>query len=117
MPDTVAHREQAEHNLRMYDSMDRSAYSDWAATVLFYAALHYVDAFLARKLHYHPRGHADRDKLLHTVHALKKIRVEYRELKDCSHNARYSPPYRPAPRELNQLRTLNIPAVVRTATS
>ena len=115
MPDAATHREQAEHNLRMSDSMDRAAYGDWAATVLFYAALHYVDSFLARTLNYHPSNHADRDKQIHTIHPLRKIRVEYRELKDSSHNARYSPPHRPNQRELNQLRTINVKAVVRIA--
>ena len=49
MPNRSAHLAQAEHNETLYSHLDQSAptYADWQVTSLFYAALHYVDAYLA----------------------------------------------------------------------
>lgn len=116
MPSENAHLGQAEHNLALYDGLDRKKYSDWASTVLFYSALHYVDAYLARNLGVHPNGHADRDKYINTVVALKAARNDYRELKDYCHNARYAPPTRYDEAALQDMKDLNLNAVIKAVT-
>lgn len=89
MPDTRVHLNQADHNERFFDSFDRTTYSDWAITVLFYAALHYVDAFLAHAGFTYPGGHPTRDGLVNSVTQLRTISSEYFRLKNRSSSARY----------------------------
>src|SRR5437762_2448334 len=45
MPGTQDHLDQAQHNEQFFAKIDPSVNGDWAVTVLFYAALHYVDAY------------------------------------------------------------------------
>ena len=45
MPQPTEHIAQAEKNERLYDSLLGTEFNDWAITGLFYAALHYVDAY------------------------------------------------------------------------
>ena len=89
MPGTQVHLNQAEHNERFFGSFDRPVYNDWAMTVLFYAALHYVDAFLAHVGFADPGGHGTRDSYISSVAQLRVIHLEYFRLKNRSTNARY----------------------------
>lgn len=97
MPDTRVHLDQAEHNERFFGSFDQTTYSDWAVTVLFYAALHYVDAFLAHAGFKYPGGHHTRDGLVNSVTQLRTISTEYFRLKNRSSSARYYSSRFPAP--------------------
>lgn len=115
MPVESAHVGQAEHNLKCFDSLDKKVFSDWAATTLFYSAIHYVDAYLARVLSVHPGGHGDRDTYVNRMADLSKVRSDYRELKDYCHNARYRPPTRYSEAELGDMRT-NLEAVIVAVT-
>jgi hypothetical protein len=65
------------------------AYLDWQVTCLFYAALHYVDAYLIATTPggVRPQGHADRGRQAATV--LPAQMLDYRELRDRSEDARY----------------------------
>jgi hypothetical protein len=56
--------------------------------MLFYAALHYIDAFLAGK-NMHPMDHAHRDEEIHNNGSISDIYRDYRRLKDMSKQARY----------------------------
>lgn len=58
---------------------------------MFYAALQYVDAYLATK-NIHPPDHGERTKLIHADVKFKPIRWDYRDLKNESRTARYEPP-------------------------
>ena len=40
------HLKQAEHNEKLANSLSQGPYLDWAVTVYFYAALHYMTAIL-----------------------------------------------------------------------
>jgi hypothetical protein len=91
MPARDDHLHQARHNVKFHASIDKSAFRDWAATSLFYAALHYIDAFLADRRNIHPPKHKERDNLIATISELKPIFVSYAALKDGSFNARYNP--------------------------
>ncbi len=57
-------------------------------TILFYSAVHYVDAFLAGK-NYHPRNHDARDAEIENNGSITGIYRDYRRLKDQSEAARY----------------------------
>jgi uncharacterized protein (UPF0332 family) len=61
---------------------------DWAVTMLFYAALHYIDAFLAGK-NLHPLNHSLRDEEIEKNGSIAEVYRDYRRLKDMSRAARY----------------------------
>jgi hypothetical protein len=64
---------------------------DWAVVMLFYSALHYIDAFLAGK-NVHPMSHKQRDEEIERNGSLSEIYGAYRRLKDLSRAARYEIP-------------------------
>jgi len=51
MPSSLTHKQQAQHNEEFIASFDLDAtpYLDWVVTAIFYAALHFVDSYLATK--------------------------------------------------------------------
>ncbi|HLF76295.1 MAG TPA: hypothetical protein VJB57_02280 [Dehalococcoidia bacterium] len=54
----------------------------------FYAALHWVDAFLAQS-RIHPKTHDERARYVLRVQQLSSIRLQYRTLETRSREARY----------------------------
>ena len=89
MPDKDTHIAQAHHNAAFRDTIDNSVYSDWAVTVIFYEALQYVDALLARLGNTHPGAHDIRDNEINGRRELQPIARFYFRLKNRSRNARY----------------------------
>ena|SRR5437879_869497 len=89
MPATPEHLDQARRNEGFFASIDLSVYGDWAATVLFYTALHYVDAYLATEGHVDPGDHDARDTLMKDFAPTRAIWREYCRLKNHSRSARY----------------------------
>jgi hypothetical protein len=94
LPSEETHVQQACHNRRLARTISRSDYPDWAATVIFYAAVHYVEAVLARHAappDDQPSSHADRMRAMNNDlrHFTKRVRRCYRRLLDKSHDARY----------------------------
>ena len=65
MPSRLTHRQQAQHNEEFIASFDLDAtpYLDWVVTAIFYAALHFVDSYLATK-DIHLSSHRGRDSLI-----------------------------------------------------
>jgi hypothetical protein len=61
---------------------------DWAVTGIFYAALHYIEVFLATQSVHSP-AHCSRETLFRRFPQLNPIYSEYRTLKDDSEGARY----------------------------
>ncbi len=88
MPTKAEHISKAELNEAFADTVSRTSYLDWAVTVLYYAALHYVDSVLAVSGE-HPTKHKDRHPLIRTNATLRTIHGEYRTLETLSWNARY----------------------------
>ncbi len=88
MPITEDHIAFAEHNEKFVGSfdLDSTVYTDWVVTGMFYAALHYVEAYLAL-LGEQPEDHRARDS--HVKRHMPEIGKDYRRLKDDSINARY----------------------------
>ena len=69
-------------------TLENQAKIDWALVILFYAALHYVEAYLAT-VGQHLRNHAARDSFVGRDARLRAIFSEYQDLKYYGYNARY----------------------------
>lgn len=91
MPNENQHLIQARHNEDFVQYLiDTIRFGDWAATGIFYAAVHYVEAaFDARLNGFHTFSHAVRDYNLSRVLPDPRGRLEYRRLKSASMLARY----------------------------
>jgi hypothetical protein len=61
---------------------------DWCIAVLFYAAVHYVDAYLEARSK-RAQIHAERERAIADDAILPQIWDDYRELKRMSREARY----------------------------
>jgi hypothetical protein len=98
MPSEQSHREQAEYNEQAAASI-RDTSPDWAVTMCFYAALHWVEWYakvrgdeLERQYQNYPSPH---DRLLAYVFDIAKNRQyrdldkAYNDLKNASQTARY----------------------------
>lgn len=101
MPELDRHLPQAERNESAADAMATlpNRHPDWEVTMLFYSALHYVDAFLATR-GLHPRTHFERNDLLSN---LTDISEYYHILFMRSMNARYHI-YQFTPPEVDRIR-------------
>jgi uncharacterized protein (UPF0332 family) len=90
MPARDNHLHQAQHNEAFVVSLnlDSTDYLDWAVTGIFYAALHYIESFLATQ-NIHSSTHASRDRVFQQQQNLKPIYNQYRILKTRSESARY----------------------------
>jgi hypothetical protein len=99
--DRQSHLDIAGRNETFLKTIDESAHGGWAVVVRFYAALHYVDAFLANT-HAHPGAHAKRRKLVGAQ--LPQADTPYRMLQDASEDARYNGT-QPSPAELATSKT------------
>lgn len=89
MPSKAAHCGKAAQNDHFVSTLG-NPFWDWAVTGKFYAALHYVEAYLATKRPpVHSRNHAVRDSNIHEDKVLNAVYVDYRELESECHDARY----------------------------
>lgn len=88
MPTKSQHLRQATHNEKFFDDFDltHSEFTDWAVVVLFYSALHYVEAFFAQHK-IHCNTHAQRDPEINK--RLSGLYIEYSDLKNDAVEARY----------------------------
>ena len=62
---------------------------DWAVVVAFYAALHFVQAYLWEAQRYVPRRHDNMREAVRDTYQLRSARQEYARLLDRSWQARY----------------------------
>ena len=90
----TSHLSQADKNEKFYLAICSSnalseQFTDWAVVVLFYSALHYVDAFLDTE-EIHPRTHTERNRLVSRKHQISDIYPNYLSLHDRSIDARYN---------------------------
>ncbi len=86
--------DQARHNERFLTTFDLSVspYLDWAVTVIFYAALHYLRALAAIYGFTGISSYVDEDRTFARLSVLRRnagIYADYRQLKDDSRAARY----------------------------
>lgn len=107
---------QAAKNLELARFLRREQpeYLDWATTCLFYAAIHYVNAFLTHEHSDIPRRHNSdagdgRTNIVQQHAMLRQIYIDYRHLDDKSRDARYELRMPPKPEFDERL----MPAFVR----
>ena len=83
------HLRQAEHNRDVADALSQNnpVSLQWAVTCIFYAALHYVNAYLSYRIGRTPVNHGDRDAYV-SLH-MRTVFKDYRWLKTKSEAARY----------------------------
>lgn len=64
---------------------------EWALVIAFYAAVHYVNAYLWEKLNYQPTDHATRAAAVARDATLRPISPAYVRLRELAFEARYRP--------------------------
>ena len=94
MPSESQHLNQADRNESCFQSLtslNPSRFTEWEVVTLFYSALHYMEAYLARnnKINPHPKKHAQRKTEISRHAELDSIVENYFSLHDYSANARY----------------------------
>jgi hypothetical protein len=83
------HKLKAANNEALAASLP-DQFVDWAVVALFYAAVHYVEAHLAKHAPpVHSANHDKRDNNIASSRVLKPLWKNYRELKNQSRLARY----------------------------
>lgn len=92
MPTKNQHLQKATHNENFLNALDISTtiYLDWLVTIAFYAALHFVDAYIALTYSKHPSKHQVRDNYIVKDTKLKRIIDGYWDLKNDSRQSRYN---------------------------
>jgi hypothetical protein len=91
LPNKDEHIKKAEENEAFVSTIQPNSQPeiDWTLVILFYAAVHYVEAYLFVKWGTHVRSHTTRDKYFGKEASLKKIFASYSHLKYYGYNARY----------------------------
>lgn len=122
--DTKFHIGKAERNEQFFQSSNlrTSPFNEWGVTVLFYAAMHYVDAVLGQETglpaqQRQPINHHDRNNGVAQSPTLSLVYSQYKNLYDRSKDARYKHISFP-PGFLNNMETTRFKPVklcVRTA--
>jgi hypothetical protein len=90
LPDQQVHLRKATENETLASQLDLSKPSapNWAITMSFYSAVHYVEAyFFKRGKNY--RLHTERGSAIRRDGRIKDIWRQYSRLQDASENARY----------------------------
>ncbi len=89
MPNLDEHLQIAGNNISFSQSLiSEQRYLDWAVTGMFYAAIHYVEAYLADK-NVHSSFHSRRDSAIQQDVNLCIIYDEFSDLKNDSIQTRY----------------------------
>lgn len=90
MPTQQQHLAQAKHNEDFINSFDlqTTPYLDRVVNGIYYAALHYVESYLALQGK-HPRSDRYRDEMFPQLGDLRPIYADFRTLRDYSRGARY----------------------------
>ena len=82
--------------------------------ILFYAAVHYVNAYLWEQYHVSPANHGERTHGVHHDSAINACRVEYDRLRDQGFVARYDELANISERGARDLLDVNLRAVEAT---
>lgn len=85
------HLAKAQENLRFRESLDLSldGAAGWSVTILFYAALHYVEAYFLARRGFGCKNHFSRASEIQSDPRIRLIFPEYRDLENLSREARY----------------------------
>ena len=91
---------------------------EWAAVIAFYAAVHFVNAYLWEQYRIAPRDHADRSYHVMTDPILRRCMQAYSRLRDEGYRSRYHRARRLNARQaagLVNVDLANVESVVRAA--
>lgn len=93
MPTKEQHIQKAADNEGFAGKMDTASQIsvNWKLIILFYVAVHYVEAYLAKHMDVHLRSHQTRDSYIAKEANLRKVGKAYMHLKFYGYNARYEP--------------------------
>lgn len=83
----------------------------WAAISAFYAAVHYVNAWLWEQFQIEPRDHTERRTFVMTVATFKPVAIAYARLQDQGYDARYRIGYHVSSSDLNDLIERDLQAI------
>jgi hypothetical protein len=90
-----SHLQQAERFEAFLQTLQGSQYSEWALVVMFYSALHYVEAYLTKTDRTY-RDHTTRRESMRRIPETAAILPAYHRLYKASREARYDgTPFRP----------------------
>lgn len=106
MPDPNAHKKQAQHNQQVAINLEANdpGALDWAITIRFYAALHLVRAYLAKR-GLQPKDHEETFDHLAQSDLPEDLVAAYRRFYKLSRKARYDC-WTPSQRDVNTARQL-----------
>jgi len=96
MPAAPDHETQARHNEALVQFVINSPFTDWAATGIFYAAVHYIEAWLDRNFGEHSQNHSERYNHIRRRIADREFFRRYSQLLNRSFFARYLDVRRPS---------------------
>jgi hypothetical protein len=89
MPSRDEHLEKADSSAAVSELLvEQQASREWAVTVLFYRAVHVVEAWFALRSTHH-QSHVQRSRAVYRE--LPDIATDYADLLDASRTARYEP--------------------------
>lgn len=93
--ETSDYLEKAHHNEEFLSTIDKNKFADWYVTVCFYVSLHYVNAFISRKMKSGFCSHEKVKRILHPEGSFVDLRMDkdayldYLQLQNLSRKARY----------------------------
>jgi hypothetical protein len=90
-PAAQAHVDQARANFALYQKLRADGECTWALTLLFYSALHLVDAWFVQNRYGRPRDHMERGDWIRTHLASigRRPNTHYPDLLSASMDGRY----------------------------
>lgn len=87
----MQHKLQAEHNEKFLNTLgNNSEFIDWKFVVLYYSALHFADAYIAKKGITRINSHTHRRKI-YSNELSGPVFTSYKRLENYSQIARYHP--------------------------
>ncbi len=91
---TAAIRHRATAEFLRQSSTDDPAVREWVVIAAFYAAVHYINAYLWERLRLEPSNHSERSDMVELFSELRPVVAQYRYLRDSAYSARYDPDWR-----------------------
>jgi hypothetical protein len=88
---TLADENEAFARRMLNQSSPSRADLRWTTASLFYAAVHYVNAYLWERTRLEPKNHEERGRLIHQWPHLSELHLQYDRLNDAGWRARYPP--------------------------
>lgn len=83
----------------------------WGIVVAFYAAMHYVNAYLWERRRIEPANHRERESFVVAVSILRPVSNDYLRLFAASYLSRYEPRYRIPSEHERDVLLMNLAAV------